>query len=79
MLITKFYIIFLFAGYNVQNGYGVCPATCPVRTGGLSSGAKRLGREANNSPPACVSRHSWFNCTKDITIWRAQIVEFLVL
>jgi hypothetical protein len=37
--------------HRVQTGSGAHPDSYPIGTGGLSLGVKRLGREADHSPP----------------------------
>jgi hypothetical protein len=38
--------------HRVQNGCGAHPASYPMGTRGSSLGVKRLGREADHSPPS---------------------------
>jgi hypothetical protein len=40
-----------FLRHNFQTGSGVHPASYPTDTGDFSLGVKRLGREADHSPP----------------------------
>jgi hypothetical protein len=44
----------------VQTGSGVNPPSYPMGTGALSSEVKRLGREADHSPPASAEvKKTW--------------------
>jgi hypothetical protein len=46
--------------YCVQNGSGAHPTSYPMGTGALSLGVKRLGREADHSPPSSAEvKNAW--------------------
>jgi hypothetical protein len=45
-------ILWHFCFYHVQNGSRAHPASYPMGTRGSFPGVKRLGREANHSPPS---------------------------
>jgi hypothetical protein len=51
--------IFLFR-HRVQPGSGAHPASYPAATEGSFPGVKRLGREANHSPPSSTEiKNAW--------------------
>jgi hypothetical protein len=46
--------------HRIQNGSGSHPASYPIGTRGSFPGVKRLGREANHSPPSSAEvKNAW--------------------
>jgi hypothetical protein len=54
--------------HHVQNGSGAHPASYPIGTAGSFPGGKRLGREANHSPPSSAEVENAWSYTSTILI-----------
>jgi hypothetical protein len=49
-----------FLLHIIQTGYGARPTSCPMGARGSSPGVKRLGREADHSPPSSIEvKNNW--------------------